>query len=152
MKIQQQNSYNPNMKALYFTKTAPVKDISLTRNINKWNGEVLTNNRTFFIDDNSAKLTSIMREAFFENSFIRNLSDKYETFVQYMGEKYDIQMGTFNSSAKIYITSQNKISNKIDTYTYLAKDKFSPEGARLKLLADIEENLCVENYFEDWKK
>ena len=39
MKIQQQNSYNPNMKALYFTKVRPIvaeavkyKDQKLTQN------------------------------------------------------------------------------------------------------------------------
>ena len=63
MKIQQQNSYNPNMKALYFTKVAPTS---------KFNYPSITETGIKYIEDNSAKLTPIMKEALEENRFIKN--------------------------------------------------------------------------------
>lgn len=139
MKIQQQNSYNPNMKALYFTKARPLYNSAI-----KYCNEKITDQGTKYVEDNSAKLTPIIKEAFTENSFIKKMAEKYETFVQYMGEKYDMNMGGFKSSARIYVTKTEKDVTTSDSYTYSAKDVYSPNGARLKLFADIEQNLSFE--------
>ena len=67
MKIQQQNSYNPNMKALYFTKVRPIVAEAV-----KYKNQKVTQNGIKYVEDTSAKLTPIMREAFEENRFIKN--------------------------------------------------------------------------------
>ena len=139
MKIQRQNSYNPNMKALYFTKIQPTRNPSVIYDDIKFSECGIK-----YVEDTSAKLTPILKEAFAENFFVKKLAEKYDCFVQYLGEHYDIKMGNFNSEAKIYIAGAEIPHSKMFSYTYCAKDRFSPEGSRLRLLADIEENLCLE--------
>ncbi len=136
MKIQQQNSYNPNMKALYFTKVIP----SISKTI-KYKNQIITESGIKYVEDNSERLTPMMKEALRENSVIKNLAEKYETFVQYMGEKYNISWGMFNSDAHIHVIDSKK--NERCVYSFSAKDKYTPEGARVRLLADIESGLTI---------
>ena len=78
MKIQTQNAYNPNMKALYFTKTVPMKSPTVD-----YINQKITNMGVKYVEDNSAKLTPLVREAFAENSFIKYLVEKFDVFVNY---------------------------------------------------------------------
>jgi DNA-binding response OmpR family regulator len=52
MRIQQQNSCNPNMKALYFTKAFPKRNDSF-----KYINEKITKSGIGYVEDKSAKLT-----------------------------------------------------------------------------------------------
>lgn len=140
MRIQQQNSYNPNMKALYFTKALPTRNPSVVYNDLKFSESGIK-----YVEDTSAKLTPVIKEAFAENYFIKHLAEKYECFVEYMGERYDMVYEHFNSMARIYVAGAEIPQKNMFFYTYSAKDKLSPEGARLRLLADIEANLCLES-------
>ena len=139
MKIQQQNSYNPNMKALYFTKSFPRK---LAKYEKLKNEEMLANNGVAFIKDGSAKLTPIMREAFEENRFIKNLAEKFDVFVQYLGERFSC--GNFSTSADIYVIRQEEGLYLSDSYIFNAQDKYTPEGARYRLLDKIAREEYVD--------
>ena len=140
MKIQQQNSYNPNMKALYFTKSLPrvaAKGVVLERD------ERLANNGIKFIKDESAKLTPIMREAFEENRFIKKLAEKFDVFVQYLGERFDY--GVFCTSANIHVVRKGEEGWLLsDSYIFNAQDKYTPEGARYRLLYNIAREDSVD--------
>ena len=131
MKIQQQNSYNPNMKALYFTKTVPM--CSKTAN---YVDQKITKIGVKYVEDKSAKLTPVMKEAFEENRFIRNLAEKFDVFVQYLGERFSY--GSFISSAFIHVVSQNDDLILSERYNFSANDAYTPEGARYRLLDKIE--------------
>ena len=139
MKIQQQNSYNPNMKALYFTKSLPRK---LAKYEKLKSDETLANNGITFIKDKSAKLTPIMKEAFEENRFIKNLAEKFDVFVQYLGERFGY--GAFGSSANIHVVRQEEGWFLSDIYLFNAQDRYTPEGARYRLL----ENIAREEYVD----
>ena len=132
MKIQQQNSYNPNMKALYFTKSFPRK---LAKYEKLKNEEMLANNGVAYVKDTSAKLTPIMREAFEENHFIKNLAKKFDVFVEYLGERFNF--GVFSSSANIQVIRQEEDLFFSDSYIFNAQDQYTPEGARYRLLDNI---------------
>ena len=139
MKIQQQNSYNPNMKALYFTKSVPRK---LAKYEKLKSNEMLANNGIKFIKDGSAKLTPIMREAFEENRFIKNWAEKFDIFVQYLGERFGY--GDFNSFANIHVVRKEEGWFLADSYIFNAQDNYTPEGARYRLL----ENIAREDYVD----
>lgn len=133
MKIQQQNSYNPNMKALYFTKTYPTQKAIYIN-------EKITKDGIKYVEDKSAKLTPIMRESFKENRFIKNLAEKFDVFVQYLGEKFNFDV--FSSSASIHVIRKEDGWLVADSYIYGAQDKYTPEGARYRLL----DNIAREEY------
>ena len=135
MKIQKQNSYNPNMKSLYFTKAQPL----FTKHLSYENpqGMKTTKSGIRYIKDNSAKLTPIMKEALTENSLIKNLSKNFETFVLYAGERYSEFSEQFSSSVTIYIRKEEDVNGNGQYITKTADDKYTPEGARLKLLAKL---------------
>lgn len=139
MKIQQQNSYNPNMKALYFTKSLPRK---LAKYEKLKSDETLADNGITFIKDKSAKLTPIMKEAFEENRFIKNLAEKFDVFVQYLGERFGY--GGFSSSANIHVVRKEKDWLLSDSYLFNAQDNYTPEGARYKLLYNIAREDSVD--------
>ena len=139
MKIQQQNSYNLNMKALYFTKSFPRK---LAKYEKLKSNEMLANNGIAFIKDGSAKLTPIMKEAFEENRFIKKLAEKFDVFVQYLGERFDY--GAFCTSANIHVVRQEKDWILSDSYLFNAQDNYTPEGARYKLLYNIAREESVD--------
>ena len=130
MKIQQQNSYNPNMKALYFTKVRPKRTDGF-----QYINEKITKSGIRYVEDKSAKLTPIMREAFEENLFIKNIAEKFDVFVQYLGERFS--SGNFDSSASLHVVREENGSVLSDSYIFGASDKYTPDGARLRLLNDI---------------
>ena len=137
MKIQQQNSYNPNMKALYFTKVRPIVAEAV-----KYKDQKLTQNGIKYVEDTSAKLTPIMKEAFEENRFIKKLAEKFDVFVQYLGERFDY--GAFCTSANIHVVRQEKDWILSDSYLFNAQDNYTPEGARYKLLYNIAREEYVD--------
>ena len=137
MKIQQQNSYNPNMKALYFTKVRPIVAEAV-----KYKNQKVTQNGIKYVEDTSAKLTPIMREAFEENRFIKNWAEKFDVFVQYLGERFGY--GAFGSSANIHVVRQEEGWFLSDIYLFNAQDRYTPEGARYRLL----ENIAREEYVD----
>ena len=138
MKIQQQqNAYNPNMQALYFTKVRPIVAEAV-----KYKDQKVTQNGIKYVEDTSAKLTPIMREAFEENRFIKNWAEKFDVFIQYLGERFSF--GAFGSSANIHVVRQEKDWLLSDSYLFNAQDKYTPEGARYRLL----ENITREDYVD----
>lgn len=137
MKIQQQNSYYPNMKALYFTKVLPRMSEAL-----KYKDQKVTQNGIKYVEDTSAKLTPIMREAFEENRFIKNWAEKFDVFVQYLGERFGY--GDFNSFANIHVVRKEEGWFLADSYIFNAQDNYTPEGARYRLL----ENIAREDYVD----
>ena len=137
MKIQQQNAYNPNMQALYFTKVRPIVTETL-----KYKNQNVTQTGIKYVEDTSAKLTPIMREAFEENRFIKNLAEKFDVFVQYLGERFDF--GVFCTAANIHVVHKEKDWLLSDSYIFNAQDKYTPEGARYRLL----ENIAREDYVD----
>ena len=140
MKIQQQNSYNPNMKALIFTKSVPRK---LAKYEELKSNEMLANNGIKFIKDESAKLTPIMREAFEENRFIKNLAERFDVFVEYLGERFGF--GVFSSSANIHVVRKGKEGCLLsDSYIFNAQDRYTPGGARYRLLENIAREESVD--------
>ena len=130
MKIQQQNLYNPNMKALYFTKTLPMKSPTVD-----YINQKITKSGIKYVEDTSAKLTPIMKEAFQNNSFIKGLAEKFDVFVQYSGEYF--RSDSFGSSASVHVIREENKSVLSDSYIFTAVDKYTPEGARYRLLAKI---------------
>jgi len=130
MKIQQQDSYNPNMKALYFTKVRPRMSEAVI-----YKNQKVTQTGIKYVEDTSAKLTPIMKEAFEENLFIKNLAEKFDVFVQYLGERFGY--GGFSSSAKIHVVCKEEGCFLADSYFFDAQDNYTPEGARYKLLYNI---------------
>ena len=137
MKIQQQNSFNPNMKALYFTKAHPKRNASLN-----YINQKITKSGIEYVEDKSAKLTPIMREAFEENRFIKNLAEKFDVFVQYLGERF--RFDAFGSTANIHVVRQEEGRFLSDSYLFNAHDEYTPEGARYRLL----ENIAREEYLD----
>ena len=137
MKIQQQNSYNPNMKALYFTKVHPIMTEVL-----KYKNQKITQNGIKYVEDTSAKLTPIMKEAFEENHYIKKLAEKFDVFVQYLGERFSF--GAFGSSASIHVVRQEEGWIISDSYIFNAQDKYTPEGARYRLLENIAREESVD--------
>ena len=138
MKIQQQqNAYNPNMQALYFTKVRPIVAEAV-----KYKDQKVTQNGIKYVEDTSAKLTPIMREAFEENRFIKNLAEKFDVFVQYLGERFDF--GVFCTAANIHVVRKEKDWLLSDSYIFNAQDKYTPEGARYRLLDKIAREESVD--------
>ena len=138
MKIQQQqNAYNPNMQALYFTKVRPIVAEAV-----KYKDQKVTQNGIKYVEDTSAKLTPIMREAFEENRFIKNWAEKFDVFVQYLGERF--RFDAFGSTANIHVVRQEEGRFLSDSYLFNAQDNYTPEGARYILL----ENIAREDYVD----
>ena len=137
MKIQTQNAYNPNMKALYFSKTIPMRS-EATNYIN----QKITKTGIKYVEDKSAKLTPIMKEAFAENRFIKRLAEKFDVFVQYMGESFSYD--SFGSSASIHVVRQEEDLILSDSYIFTANDKYTPEGARYRLLDKIRSEQPID--------
>ncbi|MBO5738426.1 hypothetical protein J6R97_03710 [bacterium] len=137
MRIQQQNSYNPNMKALYFTKTIPMRSEAID-----YINPKITKSGIKYVEDNSAKLTPIMKEAFAENRFIKNLAEKFDVFVQYLGESFSFD--SFGSSTSIHVVRQEDNQVLSDSYIFTANDKYTPEGARYRLLDKIRSEQHID--------
>jgi len=70
-----------------------------------------------------------------ENLFIKNLAEKFDVFVQYLGERFGY--GGFSSSAKIHVVCKEEGCFLADSYFFDAQDNYTPEGARYKLLYNI---------------
>ena len=102
----------------------------------------LTQNGIKYVEDTSAKLTPIMKEAFEENRFIKKLAEKFDVFVQYLGERFSF--GNFSTSADIYVIRQEDGLFLSDSYIFNARDNYTPEGARYRLLDKIAREEYVD--------
>ena len=122
----QQNK--PSFKALYFSKTVP----TLKRN---YENQKITETGLKYVEDTSAKLTQEIKEAIAENPFIQRVAKKFDTFVDYAGTRFNSLFQTFESKTNVYIVSPDQ--KAMETHVFQATDTFTPEGARLKLLADM---------------
>ena len=147
MKVQSINNIyqykNPNMKALYFSKVVPIMHDALD-----YKNQKVTNKGIKYIEDNSAKLTAFMKEAFAECHFIESIADMCEVFIVYLGEEYDRVSGHFTSTAGVHFVMPARKTR--ETFMFSSNDKYSPEGARLKLLSKIShEESCEENIYEN---
>lgn len=132
MRIQQQNSYNPNLKALYFTKCKPE---SASYELKQ--GYVYAASKIQYIKDESAKLTPIIKEAIAESKFIKDFAKTRDVFVNYLGEKFNPNFNAFTSAMEVYVVTDAKTDN-FRYMPYFAEDKYTPEGARLKLFAQLD--------------
>ena len=137
MKIQQQNAYNPSMQALYFTKSVPTKSL-----LKLQEGHIFTKNRTQYLEDDSAKLTPVIKEAIAETRFVKTLTKTKDVFVKYLGEKFDPAYERFESAMSIYIEQEDK-NSKFKYLHVFGNDKYTPEGARLRMLAKLEEPTVI---------
>ena len=122
----QQNK--PSFKALYFSKTVP----TLKRN---YENQKITETGLKYVEDTSAKLTQEIKEAIAENPFIQRVAKKFDTFVDYAGTRFNSLFQTFESKTNVYIVSPDQ--KAMETHVFQATDMLTPEGARLKLLADM---------------
>ena len=129
----QQNK--PNFKALYFTKTQPMR----SKRVDYINQKI-TDMGVKFVEDTSHRLTPAIKEAFAENNFIKKLVDKCDVFVSYIPEYYNSYVNEFSSSAVINVVRKENDLVLSDRYGYNSYDKYTPDGARLKLLSKIETN------------
>ena len=140
MKVQAINNrgkYNyqqskPSFKALYFSKKVP----TLKHN---YENQKITATGLKYVEDTSAKLTQEIKEAIAENPFIKRVAEKFDTFVDYMGTKFDSSYSNFNKtygnfSSKINVYIVNPEQTAMETHMFEGIDKYSPEGSRLRLL------------------
>ena len=141
--------YNPNMKALYFTKVRP----SVSKAINYKKQALTKLSSVKYVPDKSAKLTPIMKEALSEQKFIKKLASKYDALVQYLGEVVEFRTyrgettSVFKSTAFVYaVNPQNK---DMDCYCFSETDCYTPEGARVRLLDSISKGVySTKNCFK----
>ena len=122
----QQNK--PSFKALYFSKTEPTLKHS-------FENQKITATGLKYVEDTSAKLTQEIKEVIAENPFIKRVAEKFDTFVRYVGTTFDSNFKEFSSKTEVFIVSPNQ--KAMETHVFQATDTFTPEGARLKLLADM---------------
>ena len=134
MKVQQQNSYNPAMKAVYFTEGQPL--FNKAANYAKAAGREVksTPMGTRYFED--TKITPYLKWRFENIPFIKKLSEKNEIFIQYFGEKKE-------SNARYYSYTTIRIPN-YDKYIVMDYEAFEtydndPNLARIKMLQSIEE-------------
>jgi len=136
MKIQQQNSFNPSMKAVYFTEGQPLFN-KAAKYVNKLGKEVkVTPNGTQYFEDKSVKLTPILKEKFENIPFIKKLSEKNEVFIQYFGEKTEHFGKDFFSYTTIRIPNYDK--HIVMKYEAFETDKEHPLKAQGKMLNSVE--------------
>ena len=137
MKVQAiSNNYQQNktnFKALYFTKAQPM----CSKRVNYINQKI-TDMGVKYVEDTSLRLTPALKELFAENNFIKKLADKCDIFIQYSHETYHSFVKEFDSHAIINVVRKENDTVLSDRYNYHAWDKYTPEGARLKLLSMIE--------------
>ena len=135
MKIQQQNSFNPSMKAVYFTKGQPLFN-KAAKYANVAGREVKTTPMgTRYFED--TKITPYLKSRFENIPFIKKLSQKNEIFIQYFGEKKnDMNKGYF-SYTRIRIPNYDKyIVMDYEAFETHEKDQGI---ARSKMFISIEE-------------
>ena len=133
MKVQAINTNNyqqnkPSFKALYFSKKVPTLK-------NNYENQKITATGLKYVEDTSAKLTQEIKEAIAENPFIQRVAKKFDTFVDYAGTRFNSLFQTFESKTNVYIVSPDQ--KAMETHVFQATDELTPEGARLKLLADM---------------
>ena len=133
MKVQAINTNNyqqnkPSFKALYFSKKVPTLKYN-------YENQKITATGLKYVEDTSAKLTQEIKEAIAENPFIKRVAEKFDTFVRYVGTTFDSNFKEFSSKTEVFIVSPNQ--KAMETHVFQATDTFTPEGARLKLLADM---------------
>lgn len=135
MKIQQQNSYNPAMKAVYFTKGQPLFN-KAAKYANVAGREVKTTPMgTRYFED--TKITPYLKWRFEKIPFIKKISEKNEIFIQYFGEKKnDMNKGYF-SYTRISIPNYDKYI--VMDYEAFETHEKDPNVARIKMIQSIEE-------------
>ena len=106
MKIQQQNSFNPSMKAVYFTEGQPLFN-KAAKYVNAAGREVKTTPMgTRYFED--TKITPYLKSRFENIPFIKKLSEKNEIFIQYFGEKKNGMREGYFSYTTIRIPNYDK--------------------------------------------
>ena len=141
MKIQAiNNNYQqnkPNFKALYFSKKVP----TLKHN---YENQKITATGLKYVEDTSAKLTQEIKEVIAENPFIKRVAEKFDTFVSYVGTKFDSNFKEFSSKIDVFIVSPDQ--KAMETHIFQAADKLTPEGARLRVLEDMAKE---KHFYQD---
>ncbi len=135
MKIQQQNSFNPSMKAVYFTEGQPLFN-KAAKYVNAAGREVKTTPMgTRYFED--TKITPYLKWKFEKIPFIKKLSEKNEIFIQYFGEKTGHIGKNFFSYATIRIPNYDK--HIVMDYEAYETDEKDENLARVKMFSAIEE-------------
>ena len=142
MQVQAINTNNyqqnkTNFKALYFSKTIPTLK-------NNYENQKITETGLKYIEDTSAKLTQEIKEAIAENPFIKRVAEKFDTFVDYVGTKFDSNFKEFSSKIEVFIVSPDQ--KAMETHVFKATDKLTPEGARLRVLEDMAKE---KHFYQD---
>ena len=141
MKVQAiNNNYRqskPSFKALYFSKKVP----TLKHN---YENQKITATGLKYVEDTSAKLTQEIKEAITENPFIQRVAKKFDTFVNYAGTKFNSNFKEFSSKIDVFIISPDQ--KAMETHIFLAADKLTPEGARLRVLEDMAKE---KHFYQD---
>ena len=141
MKVQAiNNNYQQNktnFKALYFSKTVPTLK-------NNYENQKITATGLKYVEDTSAKLTQEIKEAIAENPFIQRVAKKFDTFVNYVGTKFNSNFKEFSSKIDVFIVSPDQ--KAMETHIFQAADKLTPEGARLRVL---EEMAKEKHFYQD---
>lgn len=150
MKIQQQNSSNPSMKAVYFTKGQPLFNKSANY-INRGKQLVKTTpNGTKYFEDVSVMLNPALKTKFENIPFIKKLAEKNEIFIQYMGEKYDSSNQNFYSMTTVRIPNYDK--SIVMDYDIFERDTRGTEHAQAKMLKSLnDKNWFRVTKFENCK-
>ena len=136
MKLQQQNGYNLNMKAVYYTEGKPLFNKAINY-VNQSSKEVKqTPNGARYLEDKSARLTAVLKEKFETIPFIKNLSEENEVFIEYLGEDYGELNSRYNSYATIRVPDyENKTLLQYDIFESHCKNK---DLARKKMFFALE--------------
>ena len=113
MKIQQQNSYNPNMKALYFAKTTPLCNKSLNY-VNKADQKISKNGFKYLEDKVTDKS---IKKRIANIPFVKEMAKKFETFVVYTENKYG---KIYNNQQKEYLSMMEMFV--VDTENLMVKN------------------------------
>ena len=77
-----------------------------------------------------------------ESTTIKNLAEKFDVFVQYLGESFSFD--SFGSSTSIHVVRQEDNQVLSDSYIFTANDKYTPEGARYRLLDKIRSEQPID--------
>ena len=135
MKIQQLNSFNPSMKAVYFTDGQPLFN-KAAKYVNAAGREVKTTPMgTRYFED--TKITPYLKWRFENIPFIKKLSEKNEIFIQYFGEKkHELRNGYFS-----YTTIRIPNYDKYIVMDYEAFETHENDKglARARMLNSIED-------------
>ena len=130
MRIQQQNSYNPNIKALYFAKTTPLCNKALNY-VNKAD-QKLSKNGFKYLEDKV--INPNIKKRIKNIPFVKEMAKKFETFVVYTENKYG---KIYNNQQKEYLSMMEMFvvdteNSAVKTHLIMARDDDSLLMAREK--------------------